>query len=56
MRALRSGGNRIGMKDEQDRHVSASEAPMVITPRMVVRLVSQTITSLRRIANKTRHR
>jgi hypothetical protein len=42
------------MKRKKDRRAAGQEAPMVITPRMVARLVGQIITSLRGIAKKAR--
>ena len=40
------------MKRQTDRQAAGQEAPMVITPRMVGRLVGQIITGFRVLAKK----
>jgi hypothetical protein len=42
------------MKREKDRRAAGQEAPMLITGRMLARLIGQIIASLRGAANKAR--
>jgi hypothetical protein len=43
------------MKRIEDRGAAGQEAPMVISPRGVARLIRQIATSVRAIARRTRH-
>lgn len=47
--------DRRRMKRIEDRGAAGQEAPMVISPRMVARLIRQIVTTLRAIARKESH-
>jgi hypothetical protein len=42
-------------RNEDRAGAPGQEAPMVITPRMVARLIRQTLSSLRAVAKRRRH-